>query len=286
MFESLQHRVLPQDDPPVIELPHTLGSGSMIDARGNIPANHNIPVSLMPKRFQDFQLALHLELSGLLTGFVQTIHWAQQAVLKQQPYLSLGFQRSNDNTAWTSMPSSTRVRMSFELNLDTGPRALAFVKTLFGSGEREPLGHELIREAREIAGSNQRSALLIGVTAVETGLKAYIQFRMPNAEFLLDKMPSPSAYVMAQEVIPNLHKVLKIKQRAFPLPDAERILLQKWVHQRNLVAHGGKRNLDQDGLITFLNFARSLLYKLDVCRGHDWASRFVDEVTEPATSTK
>lgn len=59
------------------------------------------------------------------------------------------------------------------------------------SGFREPLGHELLNEARASRGDNDRSALVIAVTALEVRVKEFIIRRVPAAEWLVTKAPSP-----------------------------------------------------------------------------------------------
>ena len=146
--------------------------------------------------------------------------------------------------------------------------------------QAEPLGHELIREALDFASSNPRSALLIGVSALETGLKEYIQFRVKYSDLILEKMPSPPAVTMVQEVIPNLHTALEISSKRFPLAKLEADLLKKWILRRNQIAHGTEKQLDRQKLIKFLEFVRELLYELDAHRGFQWADSLLKEGLE------
>lgn len=142
-------------------------------------------------------------------------------------------------------------------------------------GNIEPLGHELIREAFDISHQVPRSSFMIGVSALETGLKNYVQFRVPNSDILLEKIQqSPSAFTMVQEVIPASHRGLKLESAEFPLTSKLADYLRTWVLKRNKVTHGSLQSVNIPELLEFLNFVRTLLYKLDVCRSHDWAKAF------------
>ena len=79
---------------------------------------------------------------------------------------------------------------------------------------------------------------------------------------------------MLQEVIPALHKALGKHYPDIPLPKTEAEFFKKWITQRNQVAHGTKSNINIDELSAFLEFVRAVLYRLDVCAGHRWATSF------------
>lgn len=175
------------------------------------------------------------------------------------------------------MPQDLTVRLDEPVGVDPRPEALEIVSTVWASGYDEPLGHGLIREALDIAAQHPRSALLIGVSALETGLKEYIRFRIPNSEILFEYLPSPPALSLTNDVIPALHKALGVDAQGFTVEATDIKFLKKWVSQRNQVAHGTKRTVKVDELIGFLKFVRILLYKLDVCRGHEWAQALTSD---------
>lgn len=172
------------------------------------------------------------------------------------------------------MPHSIRVRVTSPKAINPSREAIQIVEEIYDRKETEPLAHELLREARDVATANPRSALLICVSALETGLKTYIQAIVPHSGIILEKMQSPPAVTLMQEVIPSLHAELKKPVCGFPLDDANKKFLQKWITQRNQVAHGLKQSVDIDGLFTFIDFVQGVLYELDALRGHKWAETF------------
>ena len=158
--------------------------------------------------------------------------------------------------------------------IDPTPNTIHQVSDVLAAAHGEPIGHELIREAFDNVPMNPRSALLIGVSALETGLKDYTRSRIPYSEILLEDMPSPPVENMVQKVIPALDKAQDISTPHFPLSKNDSDLLMKWVLQRNRVTHGAQKTVETKELIKFLQFARTLLYKLDVCSGQERAEHF------------
>jgi hypothetical protein len=274
MFDLLAKRILPQDVPPLIELPHQLSFKAVIDTDGRIPDNWAVPLEIMPRRFQEFGSRIHHELADLARRFIKTIRWMQRTSGKQSPFAHVSFQWSTDKVSWQAMPYAFHARILFGQGIDTSQSAVNELKQLWLSGQDEPLAHELIREAMDVFHTNPRSALLIGVTAIETGLKRYIQLRVPKSEIILEKMPSPPTLTMLQEVIPALHKSIGEYHPDIPLQKKEADFFKKWITQRNQVAHGTKTRVDTDELSKFLEFVRAVLYRLDVCAGHAWAASF------------
>lgn len=267
MFDSLANRILPQDKPPVVELPHRLSFEAVIERDGRIPEKWAIPLAIMPRKFQQYSRRIHSELAELARRFVKAVRWLQRTAGKQNPFAHVTFEWSVDKMLWHRMPRDFGVRVFAPQGIDLSPSAVKKIQELWLSGQYEPLGHELIREAMDVSFTNPRSALLIGVTAVETGLKRYIQLRVPRSEMILEKIPSPPALTMLQEVIPALHKAAGEYHADIPLGKKQVDFLKKWITQRNQVAHGVKASVDIDELSKLLEFIQMLLYRLDVCAG-------------------
>lgn len=280
MFKSLEAGILPQDSPPVVKLPHRISLDAEIDADGRIPEKWGIELAILPRKFQALSHEIKRQLSDYVHNFIKTLRWIQGASGGQSPFAFVQFQWSWDKASWHNMPHSIRVRITTPRGIDTSTQAIERIRAMWASEESEPLAHELVREARDIANTNPRSALLIGVSALETGLKGYIQSIVPNSHIIIDKMPSPPVITMLQEVIPSLHSALKVENSSFPLNNEDKEYVIKWVSQRNLVAHGLKQDINIDDLLVFIEFAQAMLYKLDVCGGREWAEPFAVFKTE------
>jgi hypothetical protein len=279
LLDCSAKRVLRKELFPHVEFPYREAGEQIVDAEGRVREKWALPLRIMPQNFQDFY---HLTVKRLLestSGFVKTLRWVQGASGPQSPLAGVAYYWSVDKTTWFDMPSGLTAAMKQNRGIDLSGKAIAQARDVWLS-QTEPLGHELIREALDIVRPNPRSALLIGISALETGLKEYIQFRVKYADLILEKMPSPPAVTMVQEVIPNLHTAMEISSKRFPLAKKEVDLLKKWIGLRNQVAHGIEKQLDIPKLIKFLEFVRELLYELDAHRGFDWADSLLKEGLE------
>lgn len=261
----------------MIKLPHRLSitGDAVIETDGRIPGRYIAPIDIVPRRVQELYREVNDRLSAVARGFVKTLRWIQRASSPQSPFGFVGFSYSLDRSRWHAMPSAISALIEQGQGMNITSNAISEVSKEFAKGNVEPLGHELIREAFDISHQAPRSSLMIGVSALETGLKNYVQFRVPNSDILLEKIQqSPSAFTMVQEVIPALHKVLKLESAEFPLTSKLADYLRTRVLKRNKVTHGSLQSVNIPELLEFVNFVRTLLYKLDVCRGHDWAKAF------------
>jgi hypothetical protein len=73
---------------------------------------------------------------------------------------------------------------------ETNPIAL-HLRQLLDANQLEPVPHALLREAWSQRHSNPNSSLLIGMAALEVGVKDYIAACMPAAAWLAENVPSP-----------------------------------------------------------------------------------------------
>lgn len=277
ILDSIRRNIFPQDDPPLIQLPYSLSSmddTATIDEEGNVPPSWGIPFKILPMKFQNFAAELHGQLYQVIGDFVRLLRWVQRTPGRHNPFALVEFRWSSDAVNWYFMPVDASVRVSDSGGIDTSSTAIETIKSLYACGTREPLCHELLREAFDIASINPRSALLIGMSAVETGLKSYIGTLVKNSNVIFEHLQSPSVLTLSQEVIPSLHEELGVNRDGFPLAEHDKAVLRKWVTQRNQVAHGRKIHVRADSLLDFLEFAQALLYKLDVYCGLSWAKKF------------
>lgn len=269
-FQDFAKKVLPRDSSSTVILPYQVAVGAEIDKAGNMPDGWAVNLDIFPSNFQNLYSEMYTELAEILKTYVCTLRWAQNASSKQSPFGHISFEWSFDKQIWSSMPHN----FSFSIEQHTGLqlKSLALITKLWTEQRFEPLAHELLREAFDVLHTNPRSALLIGATALETGLKHYINFLLPNSNILLEKMPSPSPAVMLRDVIPELQVQLGKDTLSTQQQDFE--LLRKWTLLRNETAHGIQRKIDSIELKEFLQFIERLLYRLDERRGESWAAPF------------
>lgn len=156
---------------------------------------------------------------------------------------------------------------------------LASIAELVTSSQREPVAHELWREAWNLRHPNPRSSLVIGVAAAEVGIKQLIAAMVPGAKSLVENIPSPSLDVMMRKILPDL----PIKADVEPsrrVPRYLRIAVITAVEDRNRVVHLGA--MPSGDLRKTLIAIREFLYMLDMYSGQLWAEALLTEKTRSA----
>jgi hypothetical protein len=144
----------------------------------------------------------------------------------------------------------------------------------------EPLGHELLREAKAAILSSPRSALLIAASAIETGVKMHISKIVPDASWLVREVPSPPVHKMLRTYIPDLHQ-----RHGKPLADWQKLaplfkVIGKLAEDRNILTHKGEITPRASAnLPETLTVVSDMLYILDVLEGHEWAKGNVQHAT-------
>jgi len=149
-----------------------------------------------------------------------------------------------------------------------GAGQLADVPALLSVERREPLAHQLLREAWNLRHGNPRASLVIGVAAAEVGMKQLIAALVPDARWLVEELPSPPLSTMVKDYL----KELPIRADVPPArrsPKHLRRLLHDAVEARNQVVHRG--TTPAVSLRETLTGIREFLYLLDFYCGHSWA---------------
>jgi hypothetical protein len=137
----------------------------------------------------------------------------------------------------------------------------------------DPLAHQLLREARNLANTNPRAALLVAHTALEVGLKQHIANHAPDTEWLLKEIQSPPVRKLVTGLLPEIHSGSAVLRH---IDTAKTKLslskqLDDFSRDRNDLAHQGE--FDAETLWKYLSLTGNLLYLLDVLDGRLWAKR-------------
>lgn len=271
-LRALREGQLLLDEPPQIHLPHRTLSGEMIvDLDGAITPNWRLALSQMPTGARPWLNDTGKELSAELVAKVRTLRWFSAATGSHRPFALIDLTWSDDGLNWNWVPTDTDVRLVESEGLDTSSGSIEQARVLIRARFNEPFGHELCREAKGQVWSAPRSALLIALSALETGAKSHISHLVPASDAILEKLQSPPVLTLLQEVIPKLHERHGVECPHLPLSSPAKEYLRKWVTQRNQVAHGTKESVDAEKLDDFVIFVTDLLYVLDAAQGHKWA---------------
>ncbi|MBN4098573.1 hypothetical protein [Methylobacterium sp. OT2] len=271
-LRNLLNNVLTLDSPPQKGLPYQTFDTVIVDEAGKVAPNWSLPLSLMPRAVRNYQPALQQTLADLIRNYVKNWRWRYNSWGPHSPFAHVSFDWSDDKDIWHPMPFDYGIGSAISLTgLNTDLDIMNEVAQFIAGRVYEPFPHELRREAADLVQGRPRSALLVAVTALETGIKHYIAQLAPDTRSLLEKMPSPPAVTLIQEIIPALHKARLIETDLFPLDgDAEKYL-KKWISQRNQVAHGVKKTVKSEELTDFIVFVTNILYAFDHLTGHAWA---------------
>lgn len=155
-----------------------------------------------------------------------------------------------------------------------GPGELEQVAQLIEDSVAQPLAHEMWREAWNLKYASPRSGLVLGVAAAEVGLKQLVALLVPEAESLVEHIPSPPLDTMILKVLPDLPVRSGIPSDRL-CPKQIRKSLSDAVSARNRVVHRGV--MPEIHLWRTLMDIREFLYVLDWHAGHSWAESLLSD---------
>jgi hypothetical protein len=246
-----------------------------IDSEGNIKEKHNVNLSLMPEPFIDFYKQRYNELFDYARQTVSSLRWRLGLTGFHNPFSVVGFLRSDDGHNWKDMPSDIRMHFRHSITYQVPEKELEEIKEFVFSGNSEPLGHDLFREAWEQKDTNLRSALTIGIAAAEIGLKQCVGKLAPDAKWLIENAPSPDLVKMLNEYLPLLNVQSKLKNNVFGPKSRLTDILKTGIQIRNQVVHGRSTTLTYEKLEEILLAVHDVLWILDYCCGYGWALNYV-----------
>ncbi|TMC48162.1 MAG: hypothetical protein E6J14_12740 [Chloroflexi bacterium] len=149
------------------------------------------------------------------------------------------------------------------------------IQAMLSDGWVEPIGHELLREARANRLSHPRSALVIGYAAAESGFREFAGILVPDARWLLEKTPTPPLGKMMKDYLPELPVRRRLPTGNVAIPPRVRRVINTAAERRNVVAHTGRDEPEIGEVEAVLSAVSDLLYLLDFYLGHEWALQFV-----------
>ena len=155
--------------------------------------------------------------------------------------------------------------------VDFGEEGQTNVDSLVKLQVKQPLYHDLLREAWQNQFSNPRSALVMGVAAAETGFKTTLADLNPSVSWIVENLSSPSLIRMLREYMEQLPARNLINGKVLRPPNAVINTIKKGVELRNKLVHGREEPVTTEEVHLMLEAVRDLLYMLDYYRGHDWA---------------
>jgi hypothetical protein len=114
------------------------------------------------------------------------------------------------------------------------------VVEMINAGAEEPLGHQLFREAWSERERHPRSALVIGVAAAEVGFKKLVGGLVPQAQWLMDEVQTPSLAKMLRKFLPTLPVKFRFQGKSIRPPNVLLNKLDRAIEYRNKLVHAGQ----------------------------------------------
>lgn len=247
--------------------------------------------------FQWFPVDLQEEIDGyrrlLITAVnqvVNTLRWRFGMRGSTNSLENLELRYSLDGTTWGSISEKWDYRLletagtppSFYVDLEVYDDA----QRLMQSSQYESIGHDLFREAWALRWNIPRSALLVGIAAVEVGIKRCLATLDPLSEKNI-RNDSMSVKTLLNETLPNVRADMADKDKLLP-SDNMIATVHAGIQARNAFVHRfpGDPKYDQalqelvdPRLNELLATISDVLWLFDVYAGHLWARQFVRPTT-------
>jgi hypothetical protein len=191
---------------------------------------------------------------------------------------------SEDGERWLRVPRSTSGSLNVDLaTLSISARSAQIEEVVrkVEAGAEEPLARQVFREAWNQIVVNPRSALVIGVSAAEVGLRGLIGSLIPDAKWLVDEIQTPPVGRILRKFLPTLPVKAKWADgRPITLPSELIKLIEKAFVHRNAVVHVGAPPPSRKELVIMLRAIRDFLWICDVYLGERWAMEHVSLETK------
>jgi len=201
------------------------------------------------------------------------------------PFRNRGEYLSQDGESWIEIHMARSLKITFVLGprqIEASPDLGQQVVGLITEKGEEPLGHQLFREAWNQRSSHPRSALVIGVAAAEVGLKKLIGNLVPQAQWLVDEVQTPSFSKMLRKYLPLLPVKAKFHRKKIAPPGKVIKNLERAVGCRNKVVHAGEPPPHGEKLEEMLRAIDDFLWICDAYAGHTWVAEFISTDTRTA----
>jgi hypothetical protein len=227
-----------------IKLPLFRDKKQLIDASGALAKGFSPPLELYPPALQSVCDEVAGELRSELERFFKLIRWQQEIdgphdVFEWNPILYWKTSTVGSYHAVGRRQQEWIGRSPAGIEWSEVDQ-LEFQQLWAKADATEPLGHELLREARGSAPSAPRSALLLAASALEGGVKMHVARLAPETEWLMMEAPAPPIFKMLRDYLPQLHAT-----KGIGLPEWSKLRplfkeAEELAQRRNKLTHTGE----------------------------------------------
>ena len=237
-----------------------------------------IPTVGLPEYFVSFVEQVKRDLFNAIRRTCGVLRWRHALDGPHSPFQDRGpgAEWSVDGISWTPLPTGTGLRLHAVPSVYPTEDVQVDLQSLLRTGADEPVAHHLLREAWDNCYTNRRSALIVGVAALEVGVKTLLASCVPDAEWLVTNLPTPPVKRILTEYLPKLDTARQIGG-VVRIPDATLTLLDKAISLRNKVAHATGEDVDVERLDGMLGGIQDALWLFDYYSGSEWALDHLSE---------
>jgi hypothetical protein len=234
--------------------------------------------------FRSFLKTVHDELADHAIRTISVLRWRTSELGPHDPISTRGLSWSVDGGYWHPAPMDTSLRMVTRGLLRVSEQQRLEVEAMVANGLREPLHHDLFREAWEQRDGSPRSAIVIGMASVEIAAKRCIATLAPAAEWLAINLPTPPLIRILKEYLPLLPARCTFDERVPAPPKALLDILNKGVTIRNQLSHVGTPSPRIEDVEAILQAAHDVLWLIDYYSGTPWAAEHLRPETRAELS--
>lgn len=272
----LNDRIVEPGESPVA-LPYLINENEVVSSEGKIAQGYSPTSDFLPTGLQELCDSTGKELAKHAVRFIQLLRWFEKAngpikILDRSDQRSSLYWKTTQNN-YHSIPRPKQGPFTFMVDNFGGLTWSSEDKHTFSQlwnteNECEPLGHQLLREAKGVVEISHRSALLICYSALEVGLKQHITKCAPDAGWLARYAPTPPLFKILRDYLPVLHGGKQAFEKWSAIKP-ELKLINQFAEDRNRLAHRGETI--SGSLNDYLRITEDLLFAFDVFEGRSWA---------------
>lgn len=266
-----------------IRLPYLIRDEEVVTSEGHVKPGYSPTADFLSKDLEELCISAGVNLEKHAIRFIELLRWIEKAggPVKirdsRDQRFGLYWKTTQDQyygVPWPKQGPFNLTGHGFGGLTWSDEDQKIFAEVWKNKYYQEPLGHQLLREARGIAEHNHRSALLICYSALEVGIKQHISKCVPDAGWLAMHAPTPPLFKILRDYLPIIHNG-KVDFERWVEIKPELNLVTRFVEDRNRLAHRGD---DITGsLDDYLRVTGDLLFTFDVLEGHSWAKNCVSQ---------
>ena len=254
---------------------------SYVDEEGLLKGGALPLLQHLPQSIQGFVVETSEQLFQVAEKALRLLRWraglpGSPSVLNLNNLLTW----SDDGADWHAIWNGNTIEISLERFSPIKDEFVDFVEQAIRDGRSEPLARELFREAEALRLENPRSSLLMLVTAAEIGVKQCITASVPETQWLIENLQSPSIMHLVQYYLPSLPVQTSFREQSIcPPPETVLQEVEGAVYARNRVTHQGAEPPDRESLDRKFAAVSDLLWLLDYYQGDAWAINHLSHAT-------